>query len=199
MNSRIAIVLVAAPLAFVLPGCASDEKPKTTEQAPLTYEDSVEATLTARVRAIDQPTRVVTLEDAAGHWLTFAVSDDVKRLHEVRVGDDVKVQYRAKLLAELRPATVAEAANPITVTETEQRTAQGASPSRSTTKATKVVTTVEAVDVPNMLVTLRGPMGDRSVVRGRNADNVKKLRVGDTIVMTLTETVAISLDKVAAR
>lgn len=198
MNSRFAILLAAAPLAFVLPGCASDDKPKT-EQAPLTYEDSVEATVTARVRAIDHAMRMITIEDAAGHWLTFAVDDQVKRLNEVMVGDNVKAQYRAKLLAELRSATVAEAANPITVTETEQRTAQGASPSRSATKATKVVTTVEAVDVPNMLVTLRGPMGDRSVVRGRNPDNVKKLRVGDTVVITFTETVAISLDKLAAR
>ena len=57
------------------------------------------------------------------------------------------------------------------------------------------MTTVEAVDVPNMLVTLRGPLGDLAVVRGRNPENVKRIKRGDTIVITYARAVAVSVEK----
>ena len=55
-----------------------------------------------------------------------------------------------------------------------------------------MVTTVEAVDVPSMLVKLRGPMGDTTTVRARKEENIRKLRIGDTIVITYTESASIS-------
>ena len=47
-----------------------------------------------------------------------------------------------------------------------------------------------------MLVTLRGPMDDLAVVKARKPENIKRLKVGDTVVITYSESVAVALEKV---
>jgi hypothetical protein len=197
MTCRRAISLAAVLLTVALSGCSSSDKPKN--EPPLTRQDTVEISATAKVMAVDQATRIMTIRDDSGHELTFRVADRVRRLNEVKPGDDVKTTYRATLLAELRPPTAEESAKPYAILTTSERSPQGTAPSASVSQAVRVVTTVQAVDVPNMLVTLRGPMSDLAVVHGRKAENVKKLRVGDTIVITFTETAAIALEKIAPR
>jgi len=207
MNCRRAILLAATILGALVTGCESTEKAEETTTAaaapatagPLTVEDSFEVDVTARVKAIDHAYRVVTLQDEAGEEVTFLADDSVTRLHEVKAGDNVRARYRARLVAELRPPTAEEAANPIAVVGVGGRSPQGAAPAGGVAQVVRVVTTVEAVDVPNMRVTLRGPMGDLAVVRGRSAENLQRLRVGDTIVITFTESVAIALEKLASR
>lgn len=198
--------LAAGLFAAALLGCASTEKSNETATAsvgefsekPLSVEESIEVSVTANVRAIDHATRRLTLQDSSGHEVSFVVDRAVTRLHEVNVGDDVNARYRAVLLAELRGPTPDEAANPVTVVGITGRSPQGTSPAGGVAQATRIVTTVEAVDVPNMRVTLRGPMNDLAVVRGKRQENVKKLRIGDTIVITFTESLVISLEKVAS-
>jgi len=53
--------------------------------------------LTARVDEIDYKTRVVKLALPEGQSLKFTVGDQVKRLNEVKKGDEVVVQYMQKL------------------------------------------------------------------------------------------------------
>ncbi len=50
-----------------------------------------------------------------------------------------------------------------------------------------------------MLVTLKGPMGELTSVRGENPDNVKQIHVGDTIVITYAEAVGLSITKATSR
>lgn len=207
MKCSLVVMLVAGLQTAALAGCSSPDMPKepaTTSgseasKAPLTVHESIEVSVTAKVKAIDQAARIVTLQDAAGHEVTLAVDERITRLHEVKAGDEVSARYQASLLAELRPPTIEEAANPIAVVGIGGRSPQGSSPAGGVAQALRVVTTVEAVDVPNMRVTLRGPMGDLAVVRGRKPENLQKLHVGDTIVMTFTESLAISLQKIAPR
>lgn len=180
-------------LAVGLTACNTEPK------APLKVEESFEGTVTARVKAVDNATRVITLQDDKGHEESFVVSDAVKRLNEVKAGDNVTTRYRAKLVAELRPPTAEEKAHPIAVVEASGRATRPAAPAAGATQVVRVVATVEAVDVPNMRVTLRGPLGDLAVVKGKNPDNVRRLKIGDTIVITYTESVAIALEKAAGR
>jgi len=39
------------------------------------------------------------------------------------------------------------------------------------------------------------PRGNYATVRAKNVDNLKKLRLGDTIVVTYTEAFAVAVDK----
>jgi len=53
--------------------------------------------LTARVDEIDYKTRIVLLALPEGQTLRFTVGDQVKRLNEIKKGDEVVVQYSQKL------------------------------------------------------------------------------------------------------
>lgn len=199
---KYAAITIGCLSASMLVSCGSDaEKAETAQPVasepakPLTVERSVAGTVRAKVRAIDLATRKITLEDERGNVQSFTVGSQVQRLHEVLPGDYVETAYRATLTAELRPPTAEEAATPIAAVELGGRAEKPSDPAGTVALGVRVVTTVEAIDLPNMRVTLRGPMGDQVTVRARNPENVKKLRIGDTIVITYVEAVAVSLEK----
>ena len=75
------------------------------------------------------------------------------------------------------------------------RAPQGASPAGGGLRAFKVVATVIGLDLPTQSVTLQGPMGNYATIRVENVDNLRKLRLDDTVVVTYTEALAISLQK----
>jgi hypothetical protein len=194
MNKYFRVVVGAVVLAALPLGCHSE--PKTEEPPkPMTYEDSVSGTVSAKVKAVDQTTRALTLQDAKGDEETYYVSPTVTRLSEVKAGDTVKMDYTAKIIGELRPPTADEKAHPISVVDAGGRAPATSDPAAAAGRGIKVVTTVEAVDVPNMRVTLRGPLGDLAVVKGRKKENLQKIKVGDTIVITYVEAAAVSLVK----
>lgn len=200
--ARTSVLAAAALLAAIMSGCDSNKKSESSAAAarekPITVSDSASVEVSARVKAIDYATRVVTLVDADGESLEFVAGPEIRRLNEVRVGDSVRAEYVVSLLAELRPPTAEEAANPIEVIAIKGRTPSGQTPAGGAGIATRIVTTVESVSVPNMRVTLKGPMGDTTTVRARNPENIRKLSIGDTIVITYTEAMGVSLVKAGA-
>jgi hypothetical protein len=185
-------LLAVTAAAFTFVSCASE---KSTPGAPLSIQDSANVVVSARVEALDYSTRRITLRTPSGHATTFIVRPEVQRLNEVAVGDSVKVEYSVSVEAELRPPTAAESASPISIVDVVSSSPQETDPSGSTRRRVRVVTTVEAVDLGKMLVTLKGPMGDTTTVHSRNQENIRKLHVGDTIVISYVENSVISLVK----
>jgi hypothetical protein len=57
--------------------------------------------ITAKVTALDQKTRVITLTGPEGNSLTFEVGPEVKRLNEVKVGDSVTLRYTEALMVDV--------------------------------------------------------------------------------------------------
>ena len=55
--------------------------------------------------------------------------------------------------------------------------------------------TVESIDKPNSMVTLKGPQGNMVTVKARNPDTITKLKVGDELNITYTQAMAVSLEK----
>jgi hypothetical protein len=193
------MIPLAAALSFA--SCTSHDpkgaaEPSVTPEPPLAVERSVSVHVTARVKQVDISNRLITLQDAEGDEMTYLVSPSVRRLDEVRVGDNVSLTYTAAVLAERRAATPDEAAHPIAVIGSGTQSREGGNPVGSRAQAVRVVTTIDAVDARSMLITLRGPLGDTFTVTGRNPDNVARLRVGDTVVITFTETLAVGLEKI---
>ena len=72
--------LITLMILAVLAGCAT-QKPSGR------MEDVIESRAT--VTAIDQSQRLVQLRDENGQEIVLAVSDRVKRLNEIKVGDQV--------------------------------------------------------------------------------------------------------------
>lgn len=171
------------------------------DKQPLSAEDSILVTVSATVQAIDQAKREVTLKGPLGNVVTFTVDKRVKRLNEVKVGDDVTAEYYVSLAGELRAPTPEEKQSPVQIMTQVVKAPKGTEPAAGALRVMKVVTTVEGLDLPTQSVTLKGqgPKGYTATIRAKNVDNLKQLRLGDTIVVTFTEALAISLEKVKAK
>lgn len=209
MNKQVLAGMVLVAGTTFLGACGSDTKKaekapeaaKTATQAaavvegPLTVERSAKISITAKVKSIDYTTRAVTLEDGDGESITFVAGPEVKRLNEVKVGDRVRAECLISVTAQLRPATEAEKANPIAAVEVAGRSGKSEAPAAGGAFGVRIVTTVQGVDYAKNTVTLQGPLGETATVTARNPENLKKVLVGDTIVLTYVEAVAVSLVK----
>jgi hypothetical protein len=194
-SPRIPSGIQALVLAAVLAVCVASAAAQSA--GPLTAEESILVTVTAKVQAIDYEKREVTLKGPLGNIVTFSADKRIQRLNEVKVGDEVTADYYVSLAGELRAPTEAEKQAPLEVLGETVRAPKGAQPAGGKLRGFKAVTTVEGLDLPTQTVTLKGPMGNSATIRAKDVENLKKLRLGDTIVVTYTEALAISLKKAA--
>jgi hypothetical protein len=167
---------------------------ETAAAKPLSMERSVLSTVTAKVVAIDYTTRDVTLQGSLGNVVNFMVSPRVERLNEIKVGDEI-TKYYVSVAGELRAPTEAEKKKPLSLYAGGARAPKDASPAAVDLAAFTVVATVIGLDLPTQSVTLQGPRGNTGSIRAENVDNLKKLHLGDTIILTYTQAFAISVEK----
>ena len=161
----------------------------------MTVEDEVLISATATVQALDVEKRELTLKGPLGDVVTLTVDPAVKRLNEIKVGDEVTAKYYVSIAAELREPTAAEKEKPLVVTEGMAKAPKGASPAAGGLRTIRVVATVEGLERPTRMVTLKGPRGNYLSVRARDVKRLEKLHLGDTIVVTFTEALAVSVEK----
>jgi len=152
----------------------------------------------ARVEAINLTTREVTLKDSNGHTDILTVDKRVARLDEVKVGDQVIAEYYAAFVAELRAPTAEEKANPWTVLTQTAKAPAGTQPAAGALRVTRAVVTVEGMDRLAKSLTVSGKPGVMTV-EVEDVAALSKLHLGDTIVVTFTEGVAVSLEKRPAK
>lgn len=158
--------------------------------------ESVLVTLEARVETLDRVKREVTLKGPLGNMATFTVDPAVKRFEEVKVGDLVRARYYLSVAAELRTPTPEEEKTPIKILDAAGKAPPGTSPAAGGLRRMRVVTTVEGLDRPTETITVKGPLGNLFTARVADPANLTQLKIGDKIVLTLTEALAVSLDKV---
>lgn len=167
----------------------------TSQETPMGRVQTVHATLKAEVTAINLTTREVTLKGPQGNEVTITVSDAVKRLNEVSVGDFVRVDYLVSMAAEIRKPTAEEAAHPLVILAAGGKSPEGDMPAAGVARRFKVVTTIEALNRPEQTITVKGPLGHYLTARVADPERLTKVRIGETIVIVYTEALALSLDK----
>ena len=171
---------------------------RAQDKAPLhnmSVEDEVLVSVTAKVLAVDLEKRELTVKGPLGNEHTLTVDKAVKRLNEVKVGDEVTAKYYVSVAGELREPTEDEKKNPLVVMEGAAKAPKGTSPAAGGLRVIRVVATVEGLERPTRMVTLKGPRGNYLDVRARDVGRLEKLHLGDTVVVTFTEALAVSVDK----
>jgi hypothetical protein len=149
------------------------------------------------VVAIDQKTRLVTLRMADGQLSTARVDPGVRNLAQVRKGDEVIATYYESVAVEVKKAGQAE---PGVSTRTEAARAQsGELPAAAVAQNTTVVATVAKIDRKDPSVTLRGADGKLTTVDVKNPAHLEKLKVGDLVELSVTEALAIQVEKAPKR
>lgn len=161
-------------------------------------EETMVATMTATVAEIDHDARSLTLESELGEIVSLQASDEVERFDEIEKGDMVSAEYVISIAAELREPTAEELENPLVVEGAGGRAPGTAAPAGAVAGQIRVIATIEGLDRPTRTVTIKGPAGRYSVVGVQDVSNLPKMRIGDHVVITYTEALAVSLEKVAS-
>jgi hypothetical protein len=153
------------------------------------------ATDTATIVAIDGPGRMITLKRRSGEAQTFRVGPDVTRLAEFAVGDAIRVDYEQGLALEFQPP--GSKAVPMESGVTAGRAGRDQAPGAVASAGVQGTVTVTAIDAAARLVSFQGPEGNVYQVKAGPGIQLEKLKVGDRLLATYVETVAIHLVKVA--
>lgn len=148
--------------------------------------------ISAQVEAIDRKSRVVTLRRPQGDTVTFTASDEARNLDQVSVGDIVTAEYVETLSIEVvaNEGMEPESGELSAVARTEK----GEMPGVIAVDTQIVTATVEEINLETNTYKLKGPDGTVNEYVARNPENLKRAAVGDLVIMTFTESVAISVE-----
>ena len=151
------------------------------------------ARATATITAVDVAARTVTLKATSGETQTFKVGPEVKRFAEFAVGDVIEIEYEQGLALEFQPAGSENV--PVTALATGGRAEKDQAPGAAAAAGVRGTVTVTAIDVPRRLVSITGPGGNVFQVKAGPKIQLEKLKVGDKLLATYVEAVAVKLEK----
>ena len=153
-------------------------------------------TMQGTVTDIVKETRDVTLKGANGELVTVTARPEVKRFDEITVGDVITFDYYTYLKAEFRTPTATELAEPFVVLEGEDKAPAGEAPAAAVGEMVKAIVTIEILNRPQMLATVEGPNGNYLTIPMQDAAFMEQLHIGQVVILTYAEAVAVSLAKV---
>ncbi len=167
----------------------------TIEPAPpLTRSEGEIHHYSGTIADIDYAGREMTLKNSQGQMETFLVSRDVQRFNEAKVGDKVELTYYLGFNAQVRNATAEEQQNPLVVLQATGRAGPGEAPAAGGAQQIRAVVTIEALNRLNQTMTVKGPRGKVYTARVADPSRFGDVHIGDTIVITFTEALAVSLN-----
>ena len=165
-----------------------------TEESPY-WQTATKVEKTATVVAVDQLTRMITLKGAEGNSVTFKASDEVKNLFQVNVGDEVKFGYYESLSVQVLKK--GEAFPKEGDRAVMSRAKPGEKPGGIKGTETIVNATIMAIDKAEKTANLKLEYGGGTVtVTPRDPKNLEKVKVGDRLVITKLEAIAVFVQEV---
>ena len=194
-------LLIASAAALVLAASAGTAQENPQSNAPLEMKStgtpgkvagSRSLKVTATVKALDMTSREITLEDAHGKTGSFKVGPEVRNLDQVHVGDKVVVRYTQGLMMQMQAPGEAPVEPEAAVTA--GRAAQGEAPAAGAAAAIRATVTITAIDMKNRMVVIQGPQGNLYQVKAGPEVHLDKAKVGDQLVATYTEAVAVTVE-----
>ena len=185
----------AAALILTMVNAWAGDEPAAAESAaaekPYIYA-SQSLMITAVVEAIDQETRVVTLRGPQGNSVTFTVTEEARNLGQVEAGDLVDVEYLQEISIEVMANPgLAPGAGELAVAA---RSPEGDMPGMAVVDTQVITATVEDINLEANTFKLKGPEGNVEEFTARNPENLKLADVGDLVIITYTEAMAIAVE-----
>lgn len=189
--------------SLLLTGCAStpdkapssaavDKTPTATQSPTPAVTDSETVTLTATVKAIDLPNRLVTLKPKKGEPFTIRVGEEVRNLPQVKVGDRVVARYTEAVAVKINRNTNGGVTSR-RETLSGGRAEPGQRPAGVLQNTVEIIANVLAIDPQTRKITFQGP--ERALIVKVPADvNISRLDVGDQVLLTYTQELAISVE-----
>ena len=162
--------------------------PAAAAQKPVSVSDVVTETFT--IEAINSTTRVVTLKDKDGNLEELFCGPEVQRFDALKVGDKVTFRYHESVVSALRrPGQEARPAESGGITRTP-----GSKPGGTISQQMTATVTIQAIDMKAPSVTIKTQKGQQMSFRVENAKNLEGYKVGDTVEITYTQALAVSVE-----
>ncbi len=150
--------------------------------------------LKATVLGVDYQNREVVLQGTNGQLGRFAVSDSIKNFPQIRQGDEVNVNYYESVAyAVVKPGETLPATSRTEALATRE---PGQKPGGASVSIGSTTATIEDIDRETRHVTLKGANGETvKVYVDPSVGNLQRIKEGDTVSITYTKAIAVSVEK----
>jgi hypothetical protein len=169
-----------------------------SQSGPLARTETTFIEVTAKITSIDKKTRRIGLVGQDTKPLSLTAGAEVKRFDELKVGDLVVARYLQRFAFEVREPTKEELANPREIAAVSEKNASDLPPGAGTAAALHAIVQITALDIGAGTVTLRLPNGEIFAMLAKHPENLKRVKVGDTVAVTYGESVALMVEPKAA-
>jgi hypothetical protein len=187
-------LVAAAAAAALLAGVANAQtvQQQVSGGAGQGIEAAQLVELQATILAIDLHTRAVKLKTKEGKELEVTAGPEVQRLADLRVGDEVMIQFYESLTLALDKT---EGGVPASAEVSgESRNDSSELPGGVKVRQTTVLAKVTAVDLALNEVTVLTPSGE-SVILEVDAEVAQRVKVGDMVNAVYTEALAVAVSR----
>lgn len=161
-----------------------------------TKEKAVLETMIGTVTDISTETREITIIGPQGELTTITAGEELERFDEIVVNDIIKFDLYTYMKAEFRAPTAEEIAEPIVVVEEAIKATKEDAPAGAVGAVIKAVVTIEALNRVYMMATVKGPEGNFLSIKMEDKDLITKLHIGQVVILTYAEALAVSLEKI---
>jgi hypothetical protein len=148
--------------------------------------------MTALVEAIDYASREVVLRGPEGKLRTITASPDAQNLDQVKPGDQVNVEIIQNISVEVVANDGTEPGRGSL--SAVGRAKKGEEPGMVAMDTQLVSAVVENINIEANTFKLRWPDGSILEYEARDPENLKKADVGDLVVISYTEAIAVSVE-----
>lgn len=182
---KAAVASIIFACSLTTPSFAQEAQPPTTEKIVVEGVGAVEAVrVTASIEAVDLANRIVTLKGPRGNTHAVTVSDRVKNLPQVKVGDMLEIDYFESVALTLEKS---EGMSARTVSEDVVTAKPGEKPGAIALRKVTTVTDVQSIDTVHQAVTVRGPLGHLARVKVKDPAMLEGVKAGDQVTLTYIE------------
>jgi hypothetical protein len=196
IERKISLIVVLIVIGLALNETASAQSDQATGTSPPGSVEAVRSitviTVHGKIAEVDKAKKQVVLEGPEGRKVTLAVNNPYN-LNAAKVGAPVVTRfYEVVTIRKKRPGEVVPSAS---LKEGVATAKLGGLPGAVGEQQASVLVSVAAIDEANGTVTIKAPDGTVEKVKARDPKNLKQLKIGDDLVVTLDRAIAISLDK----
>jgi Cu/Ag efflux protein CusF len=192
-----ALGIAIAMTGFVQPGLSARAFAQASDMAGIARTESVSARVI--VKKVDLQTRTVTFETPGGNVMTLKVGEQVQNLPQVKPGDAIIAHYYASTAYVLAPSGTKLPDDSLTVAGA--RAAPGDKPAGVLGSKVVITGLVVGVDPTSHTISLVDPSGGQirsvNVITPEGQQNMKLIKIGDTITAIITEAVLVSVEPAA--
>jgi hypothetical protein len=148
-------------------------------------------TIHGKIVSVNRPKKLVTLEGPNGRQVTLQVYNPYN-LAAAKPGERFVAKFYE--IATVRKLMPGESLPPASLAQGIISATPGQTPGAAVGTRVQLLVTVDAIDKKKKNITVQGPDGAAETVSVANPANLKYLKVGEKIVITLSKVVAIALE-----